>query len=96
MSVYVDDMRAPFRGMLMCHMIADTSEELLQMVDRISVKRKWIQYAGTPKEHFDICWTKRKLAVSAGALEVTRRELVQRQLQKDGRELPQMPLFGGG
>ena len=47
---------------------------LVGMADRIGVKRKWIQYPGTAKEHFDICWTKRKLAVQAGAIEVTMRE----------------------
>ena len=94
MSVYVDDMRAPFRGMLMCHMIADTSNELLAMADRIGVRRKWIQHAGTPKEHFDICMAKRALAVSAGAIEITQRELSVRVMQKGGLA-PQMPLFGG-
>lgn len=88
-------MRAPFKAMVMCHMIADTSEELLAMVDRIGVKRKWIQYPGTPKEHFDICWTKRKLAVAAGAIELTMRELYQRQMQKSGHAAPQLSLFGG-
>lgn len=61
----------------MCHMIADTKEELLAMVDTIGVQRKWIQKAGTPWEHFDISLAKRKLAVSAGAKEITSRELVE-------------------
>ena len=47
MSVYVDDMEAAFGRMKMCHMIADTPQELLAMVDRIGVQRKWIQDAGT-------------------------------------------------
>ncbi|PZO72645.1 MAG: DUF4031 domain-containing protein [Mesorhizobium amorphae] len=54
MTVYVDDMRAPYRGMIMCHMMADTTEELLAMADRIGVSRRWIQHAGTPHEHLDI------------------------------------------
>ena len=58
----------------MCHMIADTSEELLAMADRIGVQRKWIQYPGTYREHFDIALTKRALAVKAGAKEITQRE----------------------
>jgi hypothetical protein len=77
MAVYVDSMFAPYRGMKMCHMVADSRQELLDMVDKIGVDRKWIQNKGTPREHFDIAASKRKLAVSFGAVEVTRRELGQ-------------------
>lgn len=70
MSVYVDDMNAPFGNMRMCHLIADTTEELLAMVDKIGVQRKWIQDAGTKREHFDIALSKKKLAVAAGAIEI--------------------------
>lgn len=70
MSVYVDDMNAPFGRMLMCHLIADTTEELLTMVDKIGVQRKWIQNAGTNREHFDIALSKKKLALAAGAIEI--------------------------
>lgn len=73
--VYVDDMEAAFRGMIMCHMIADTTGELLEMVDKIGVQRKWIQYPGTAHEHFDVSLGKRKLAVRYGAKEITWREL---------------------
>jgi hypothetical protein len=73
--VYVDDMYAPFGRMQMCHMIADSREELLQMADRIGVARRWLQKAGTPHEHFDICMSKRKLAVHHGAKEITLVEL---------------------
>lgn len=75
MAVYVDDMQAAVGRMKMCHMIADSSDELLQMADRIGVKRKWLQRAGTHHEHFDIAMSKRRLAVAAGAVEVTRLEL---------------------
>ncbi len=75
MSVYVDDMQADFGQMVMCHMIADSKQELLTMVDRIGVKRKWIQKEDTIYEHFDICLAKRKLAVRAGAIEITMKEL---------------------
>lgn len=76
--VYVDNFYITgitFRGMKMCHMIADSTEELLEMVDKIGVQRKWIQNAGTGREHFDICLSKRKLAVGHGAKEVHFREL---------------------
>lgn len=74
MTVYVDDMRAKFGQMIMCHMLADTTEELLAMADTIGVARKWIQYPGLPREHFDIALSKRALAVKAGAKEITWRE----------------------
>lgn len=75
MSVYVDPQQTPFGRMKMCHMIADTTEELLAMADRIGVSRRWIQKPGTHKEHFDIAKVKRALALEAGALLVTRVEL---------------------
>lgn len=87
MAVYVDDMQADFGRMKMCHMIADTTEELLAMVDKIGVQRKWIQYPGTFKEHFDISLTKRALAVKAGAIEITWRQLGERSMQRRLDEL---------
>jgi hypothetical protein len=75
MSVYVDNMRASYGRMKMCHMIADSTEELLAMADRIGVARRWLQKAGTAQEHFDIALSKRALAVEAGAVEVTMMEL---------------------
>ncbi len=75
MAVYIDDMDAPYKGMIMCHMIADSNEELLEMADKIGVKRKWIQYPGTHKEHFDVCLSNKKKAIQLGAIEITWREL---------------------
>lgn len=74
MAVYVDDMRAQFGRMVMCHMLADSTAELLEMADRIGVARKWIQHAGTPREHFDIALSKRAQAVKLGAVEITWRQ----------------------
>lgn len=78
MSVYVDSMNAAFGRMVMCHMIADSSEELLAMADRIGVARKWLQDAGTHREHFDICLSKRARAVKAGAVEISWTDLAVR------------------
>lgn len=78
MTVFVDDMEAPFGRMKMCHMIADSREELLGMVDRIGVARRWIQDEGTAKEHFDISKGKRAEAVRCGAVEISMIELVQK------------------
>ncbi len=43
MTVYVDDMQAQYGRMKMCHMIADTDEELHAMADLIGIARKWWQ-----------------------------------------------------
>jgi hypothetical protein len=78
MSVYVDDMRAPFGRMLMCHMWADTVDELLAMARKIGVQTKWIQghptlsfgkHRNASWVHFDVCMTKKKLAIHYGAIE---------------------------
>lgn len=76
MTVYVDAPIWPYRGMLMCHMVADAREELDAMADRIGVARKWIQHPGEPHEHYDVCKAKRALAVKAGAVELDRRGIV--------------------
>ena len=77
--VYVDDMyRHPmgrFRNMKMSHMVADTTEELLDMARKIGVRVKWIQNPGHPKEHFDICVSMRASAIRNGAVAVTMQEL---------------------
>jgi hypothetical protein len=75
--VYVDNMEAPFGRMIMCHMIADTQKELLEMADKIGLTRGWIQEVSTPREHFDISITKKKMAIKFGAKEITMRELAE-------------------
>lgn len=90
MPVYVDNFYltgVTFRGMKMCHMVADTTEELLKMIDSIGMKRKWIQHPGTANEHFDICLSMRKKAVALGAIEIGMRdyaEFVQKRAAKHG------------
>lgn len=75
MTVYVDDMRAPFGRMIMCHMIADSDEELHAMADRIGVARRWWQTPSkTSGSHYDIALSKRAAAVAYGAREITLRE----------------------
>ena len=69
MSVYVDDVRHAFGRMVMCHMWADSLEELLAMADRIGVARRWLQQP--PKAswvHFDISLGKKAIALAAGAI----------------------------
>lgn len=76
MAVYVDNMRAPFRGMVMCHMVADTDDELHTMADQLGMPRRSHQKPGTPHSHYDITMEKRAKAVKLGAREIGRRELV--------------------
>lgn len=75
MTVYVDNARAAFGRMKMCHMMADTRTELLAMADKIGVQRKWLQKADTVYEHFDIALSKRAAAVALGAKQVSSRDL---------------------
>lgn len=70
-AVYVDNMKAKYGRMVMCHMFADSTHELVAMAERIGVARRWLQCAGTYREHFDVCMTKRSLAIDAGAVEIT-------------------------
>lgn len=91
MSVYVDDFNYPYGRMKMSHMIADTTEELLDMADKIGVNRKWIQHAGTYREHFDICLQKKSRALDLGAKAITYRELGQMTIDKRMKELSQKP-----
>jgi hypothetical protein len=63
--------------MVMCHMIADTEAELLEMADKVGLARRWHQYPGTIRSHFDLCLSKRKVAVSHGAKQITMRDLCQ-------------------
>lgn len=69
MTVYVDSMRAAYGRLIMCHMIADTEDELHAMADLIGVARRWHQ-----GDHYDIALSKRALAVAAGGQEITWRQ----------------------
>ena len=75
MTVYVDDMYAAYGRMRMCHMIADSRSELDAMADQIGVARRWIQEAGSRREHYDVSMTARRKAVALGAIEITQRQL---------------------
>lgn len=87
MPVYVDSARIPYtppggrelktgvppRVLLMSHMVATSLEELHRVADAIGMKRAWFQDHATP--HYDVCWKKRGLALSEGAIEVTKAEM---------------------
>ena len=86
MAVYVDEAIYPFGRMIMCHMLADTVDELNVMADKIGVSRKWFQSSRSGMPHYDICKSKRALAVDHGAIEIDRNG--DAQLMKTHRRQP--------
>ncbi len=83
MTVYVDDIvdyhktvPACPNARRWCHMATDGPiEELHAMAERIGLKREWFQ---DPNRfpHYDLVVSRRALAVKAGAVEVSGRELL--------------------
>lgn len=73
--VYVDNMRAKYKNMIMCHMLADSDAELHEMANKIGIAKKWWQ---SPKKisgsHYDIALSKKALAINYGAIEITLRQ----------------------
>lgn len=74
MSVYVDDMRRRARvgsvDAVWSHLMADSTEELVEFAARLGLRAEWIQYPGTPKEHFDVTDGVRTKALRAGAVPI--------------------------
>ena len=75
MTVYVDDMRANYGHMIMCHLLATDDFELHEMAAKIGVARKWWQSPeNTAGSHYDIALSKKSLAIGFGAIEITWRQ----------------------
>jgi Protein of unknown function (DUF4031) len=76
MTVYIDDMylraMGQFNRMKMSHMIADNDSELHHMAKLIGVSRRWYQ-----GDHYDVCMSKRKLALQYGVVAITLRQCSQ-------------------
>jgi Protein of unknown function (DUF4031) len=87
MTTYVDNMHFQYKSMIMCHMIADTEQELLEMADAIGVKRRWHQHAGTYRSHFDVGLSMRRKAIQNGAVQITWRETVEKINKRFKRKL---------
>lgn len=83
MAVYVDDMglRGPmgrFGRMRMSHLVADSEGELVSMGRRLGLKDSYLQNRGSSPGyvHYDVCLSKRREAISLGAIPVTMKALV--------------------
>lgn len=68
MTAYIDDYRGQFRGMVMCHMVADSLEELHALAEQIGLRQEWFQDKAVP--HYDVSLSRRKLAIACGAVSV--------------------------
>lgn len=69
MTVYVDDVRHRFGRMIMCHLWADSLDELHAFASRLGLKRAWFQQP--PKAswcHYDISLGKKRQALELGAV----------------------------
>lgn len=93
MAVYVDQPLFRFRGMVMCHMWADSLDELHAMADRLGLKRAWFQ--GPPKArwaHYDVSTAVRARAIAFGAVETDRYGALEHlaRLAGDRRKLEQI------
>lgn len=75
MAVYVDSAANKFGRMKMCHMMADSLEELHAMADKIGMKRAWFQPESSP--HYDVSKERRALAIQYGAIVADRRKIVE-------------------
>ena len=80
MSVYVDDAmivrklhRWPGKW---SHLVADSIEELHEFAAKIGMERKWFQDKRIP--HYDLTKQRRDAAIAAGAIPLSKRELVRR------------------
>ncbi len=75
MTVYVDQAENQLGRMKMCHMVADSLDELHAMAAQLGLRREWFQVNST-LPHYDICKAKRQRAIDLGAVVIGRRELV--------------------
>lgn len=74
-AVYVGTWEFRFRDMIMSHMASADLEALHKMADIIGVSRKHFQ-DDPHVPHYDICKSKKKLAIKSGAIEIDDRDMI--------------------
>lgn len=74
--VYIDNANIKYGRMIMCHMIADSIDELHAMAVQIGVRKHFQNKPGKP--HYDICLSNKKKALSFGAIEITQKQLIRK------------------
>ena len=81
MSVYVDELmnclqsrKWPYRKS--CHLVADSIKELAAFSVLMGLKKEWFQNNPT-LPHFDLTEGMRRKAVSLGAIEIDRQQMVE-------------------
>lgn len=90
MSIYVDELRAwtsaptgKWRYGDSCHMVADSLDELHEFAQKIGLRRDWFQRStGAGWPHYDLTKGRREVALKAGAIELTCRQLVEKLREK--------------
>ena len=86
MTIYVDELQT-YGKRQWCHMATDGRlfgdlSELHAMATKIGLKNSWFQdHPRVP--HYDLVASKRRLAVSYGAVEITAKELFEKCKRKD-------------
>lgn len=69
MAVFVGVPMWPFRSFIMCHMFADTDEELEEMAQKLGLLPAWRQAPrASIGPHYDISKSKRNQAITFGAI----------------------------
>lgn len=75
MSVYVDTARNKYHRMVMCHLMADSLEELHAFAAQLGMKQEWYQPVSTP--HYDLSLARRAMALKLGAVEIDNKKVVE-------------------
>lgn len=61
-----------------CHLLADSEDELHDFAKSIGMKREWFQLGKNQLAHYDLTKRRRQMAISKGAIQITREQLYER------------------